>query len=55
MNSRWKMLTQHDISEFKGIDVFEESYTEEKNCEKWRKLIKKRVNREESLRKHYER
>lgn len=30
MNSRWNMLTQHDISEFKGIDVFKECYTEEK-------------------------
>lgn len=49
------MLTQPDISEFKGINVFEESYTEGKNCGKWRKLIKKRVDREESLRKQYER
>lgn len=47
------MLTQHDISELKGIDVFEESYTEGKKYRKWRN-IKKRVDRGESLRQQYE-
>lgn len=45
--------TQHAISEFTGTAVFEGSSIEERNGEKQRGLIKKRVDREESLRKQY--